>query len=658
MEELSLIDVSSEDDVLLSSSIDCQRDLRSSGFVQNHDGHDHFVLDDAHEGGNLMKVNKQWENIPEISESPEQKRAKSGNVNLRKSLAWDSAFFTSEGVLNTEELAIVNSTFRKTELCSLPGIAEELRTSAESTSTLDSESYKLENIEGDLFGNIRASIQLSRSKTRKKIELPSQTKMKPPAALRMNKQQPGHTSKKFVIDVKEAGKATRDSKLSSKPPRVVPKPTSSPTIQSNKDSSGRIQPKNNTWRTSSGSGPNRQGIISSSKISGDSRNKKPNPVSSTALSLSRNSQVSSSSNLAGKSPAEATRKSPVEATRKQRAVRNSGQSLSTSASNTPVRASKRKLVPSNINQPPMRANSIFKFSSRASPSSSIDSVVSEVSSSTSTSIKPSNSVESLGSSSSSSPSLRDPIDTKVDRVVAHQPCIQKEISHVRRSMNNNAGGAKGSKPSGLRMPSPKIGYFDAEKTLPNNSNKISQVGLRNSLLKGNSGSSNTVGANKLKSSKIPSIKPPVQLVSMNFHSSQAQSTPLSSQMMSPASPRSIHQQSKPAQVHKDSSPVTSESCISVACKGAVNAAAQLQVRPVETSDSGVVHNGTAAPCQFDNEEKHTQLTQKENLSPANETNCSVQQSPSECQKMSVVDIMDKKMSSLSLSETADLVGGD
>ena len=35
---------------------------------------------------------------PERTESPEQRKAKKG-VNLRKSLAWDNAFFTSEGFL-------------------------------------------------------------------------------------------------------------------------------------------------------------------------------------------------------------------------------------------------------------------------------------------------------------------------------------------------------------------------------------------------------------------------------------------------------------------------------------------------------------------------------------------------------------------------------
>jgi hypothetical protein len=52
------------------------------------------------------------------------------------------------GVLDTEELAIVNSTFRKTQDSRLSGIAEESRRSGESTtSTLESESWAMENIE-------------------------------------------------------------------------------------------------------------------------------------------------------------------------------------------------------------------------------------------------------------------------------------------------------------------------------------------------------------------------------------------------------------------------------------------------------------------------------------------------------------------------------
>ncbi|KAK9913301.1 hypothetical protein M0R45_037123 [Rubus argutus] len=46
---------------------------------------------------------------------------------VRKSLAWDSAFFTSPGVLDSEELSIVNKGSKKCETQKLPGVEEVLR---------------------------------------------------------------------------------------------------------------------------------------------------------------------------------------------------------------------------------------------------------------------------------------------------------------------------------------------------------------------------------------------------------------------------------------------------------------------------------------------------------------------------------------------------
>ncbi|KAK7271045.1 hypothetical protein RJT34_26634 [Clitoria ternatea] len=62
--------------------------------------------------------------------------------NLRKSLAWDSAFFTSEGVLNLEELSLVNKGFKKSEMDKLPRI-EELQISSESSCTIESDGSSL-----------------------------------------------------------------------------------------------------------------------------------------------------------------------------------------------------------------------------------------------------------------------------------------------------------------------------------------------------------------------------------------------------------------------------------------------------------------------------------------------------------------------------------
>ncbi|XP_078430333.1 uncharacterized protein LOC144702231 isoform X3 [Wolffia australiana] len=107
------------------------------------------------------------ENVPEQSDSPEKRYNASCKHSLRKSLAWDSAFFSEEGVLDPEELASVNISFQKVRSTLLPVIPEDCRRSAESNGTLDSDIWADENLENHLFGNIRASIQryqLNRSK--------------------------------------------------------------------------------------------------------------------------------------------------------------------------------------------------------------------------------------------------------------------------------------------------------------------------------------------------------------------------------------------------------------------------------------------------------------------------------------------------------------
>ncbi|XWS66119.1 hypothetical protein CRYUN_Cryun05aG0172800 [Craigia yunnanensis] len=107
-----------------------------------------------HDGDNELK---------EASALPFESVAASriGGCFARRSLAWDTAFFTSAGVLNPEELSIVNNGYKKSETLThiLPGI-EEFWKSTESNSTLDSD-YSLSSLEIDLFDDMRASMQKS-----------------------------------------------------------------------------------------------------------------------------------------------------------------------------------------------------------------------------------------------------------------------------------------------------------------------------------------------------------------------------------------------------------------------------------------------------------------------------------------------------------------
>ncbi|KAJ6841658.1 putative serine/threonine-protein kinase dyrk2 isoform X1 [Iris pallida] len=690
MESVSLIDVSSEDDFLIATN-DNPSDPRPSG---NHELRKvSFFLESIKnlEGENPVKMSKQLEQSPELSESPELKRARSGKINLRKSLAWDSAFFTSEGVLDTEELAIVNSTFRRAEGCKLPEIQEDLRKSSESTSTLDSENYALDNLEVDLFDNLRASIQMSIGKrdkasssvtdaahlgSVKKVDLPH--KMKPTVNMKrdvVSKQQLHYTSKEAITGVKAAAKGSAQSNSLSRPPRVEPKPMSM--VPSFKSSSGSIQLKDNTRKASSG-GVIRPSVVVSDKTNGNSSSVtartnssvKPAPGSQSGTvvflktSSSYSSPVSSSSDSAGKSP--------LEPSRKRSALRNSDHSLSGSTTKTPSRTPKSRHGPSNAIHPPICANSTFRFSSKISPHSSIDSVLSESSSSASNTIKPSNSVESLGASSTcSSCSLAVASDVDFSHAsysdmhlfTIGQSCVRKETSgslsqnqNIARASNgtraSNNVGSRCSKPSGLRMPSPKIGYFDAEKTIVHSSNKLSQTSLRSSLVKSTTETSNIIaGPNKLKSTKIPSVRPAAQPVAMNFANSTKESPPnQQNHLTRPASPISICQHSESAQLHWDLPSHTSKDNHNVVFTSA------------EVAE--MVHPASAATIQTDGQGRMENIhlvsntSEKENLSPVSETNGATQELTSEGKNISMVEIMGKKICSLSLSETSNIVYGD
>ncbi|KAE8711078.1 Detected protein of unknown function [Hibiscus syriacus] len=106
----------------------------------------------------LEKGHKEPSGLP--SESMAASRI--GDCIARRSLAWDAAFFTSAGVLNPEELSLVNNGYRKSETVPhiLPGIEQEFWKSTESDSALDSD-YSLSSLEIDLFDDMRASMQKS-----------------------------------------------------------------------------------------------------------------------------------------------------------------------------------------------------------------------------------------------------------------------------------------------------------------------------------------------------------------------------------------------------------------------------------------------------------------------------------------------------------------
>ncbi|KAJ0979321.1 hypothetical protein J5N97_014795 [Dioscorea zingiberensis] len=547
MDGASLIDVSSEDDLLFASPSGGLPVILSPGVPENLEGHNSPITetDNIHKEKNSMKMSELVLQAPEFSASPKQKRIISSKYNLRKSLAWDSEFFTSEGVLNQEELAIVNSTYAKAEIGKLPGILEDTRKSAESSNTFDSDSSELENLEVDLFGDLRASIQKSvgkcdttsnqvpssksgcpgdldkyQNRFANKGEISSRLKKKPPISGKRDvacKQPAAVSSKSSLPPLRVVAPGSRDPKL--KPPVIVSRPRLVPPVVPNKkvSVSERTQMKSDSVKPL----PALKKISSDScKVSYKSMPSK-NSTSASVPGTTRASAVTSSyDSLVCNSPAKIG-KSPLKTTRRKGDTADNSSALITK---TPLRSSKTKIELKNAIKSQENVKSRLRFSSSASPQSSVDSLASDSSSSTSMVLKHSNSVCSP-LAGSVSPSFRVPFDIGVNqspklRKSPVRPLIRREIPEalpqcqhatkvsssaaIRVSAESSAGHnsePKCIKPSGLRLPSPKIGYFDAEKSLAHSSNRKSLNGLRNKSPK------NTFGPSILKSPKLSSPRP-------------------------------------------------------------------------------------------------------------------------------------------------------
>ncbi|XP_074572005.1 uncharacterized protein LOC141828472 [Curcuma longa] len=502
MEKLSLIDMTQEDDFLTSSPCGALIDQISPGLSHNPSANNNFesVTEGFDKDDCQEKLSKQVELVLKLSESPEQNQTKSGKYNLRKSLAWDSAFFTSEGVLDHEELAIVNSTFKKTEVRSLPMILEDTRKSSESTSTFDNDSWALENVEADLFNNVKASIQKSFGSGDKVSRLIKPSKKITSALVKVEsssnnkKKSPGLTEKQYKKTSKEAtavlafdGKT--NSKMLSKPTRVLPKATTTMPTKTIRIP-GNSQQRNNTTRDISGTAVCQKSLTSLKKFNAGPSN--INFKSSQSLKPSLN-LVDNSGDKALKSSQDLTRMRST-----SRTINHSSRSVT---NKVPIRPSGAKIVRRDKNSHAISPNSIVNLSSTSSPSTSFDCVASGSSTSTIFGFKSvADPIEA-----SLSPSLEGPL------LGLKSGASSKDVEHSgpsnlnqQESRTNTKIGAKCFKPSGLKAPTPKIGYFDATKSITFNA-KPSRPRQQPSVLKSTTGVCKIEGANRLKPRKIPQI---------------------------------------------------------------------------------------------------------------------------------------------------------
>ncbi|CAA3009179.1 Hypothetical predicted protein [Olea europaea subsp. europaea] len=512
-EAISLMDLSSQNDNQLSGVLGSEKEVNTT-----------LEIDVDH--------------TPQLLQSTDHEKARrNGRCNLRKSLAWDSAFFSNAGVLDPEELSTMIKVAEKDKNQLLPGIKEEIRRSIDSISSLESDNFTVESLEDDLFVDIRASIQRSNKKVHnatnyisksaameidnqaisktalKKESIASQKKLlvKPGLkntsrqTIRMPKCQP-----KQNIGKQESGKAVKQdsghsqvtqtvtktdepSSLRPKPPKAVSRATLTSTSATKRDSTGSSRVKSEIGSsklrpvTSSTKGSQ------ASKVPCGARRALPKPAASsnssslgtstTSKMLSTRSSTSSDSfdsmlsKTTANSPLMSARRIPV----KSSTIR---QASSDSIPKTPSKAALQ-------NKPPPATLSAYlrstKISSSVSPASSI-SEWSSASSSSTVYQRSSNSRNSLDISSC--PSIDDSVvplglrstDGIADEYKSKGTALPGNISN--KSIAQSGTLQAPAKLSGLRKPSPKIGFFDAAKSIrtPNGTLRI-QSDLGNVLMK-------------------------------------------------------------------------------------------------------------------------------------------------------------------------------
>ncbi|GAB2300551.1 hypothetical protein Dimus_034592 [Dionaea muscipula] len=466
----SLIDFSIVDDSLLVSPSDTEA------------GKDDII------GGTLMEES-QLLYSPGFLESEAPKRQ--GTCNMRKSLAWDSAFFTSAGVLDPEELSsiIEGAEVGRGEKQLLPRIHEDLSKSTDSISTFESDSLALQSLEADLFCDIRASIQRSSkashlgltgsSAVSCETESSDDLRLKAVESAVGNAVKPKSGSNKLNTGVQGLGKTTRPGSANVQPGvrgrgsnPLVPRPhemahkasTIAPSAANIRMSVAASRSKSDVGDAVNVKG--RGTIVSKVPPGGDSRSGAPKRMSSL-----RSSSCGSVMQKAGIPSCRSSCDSSTSSSEiKSNCPPNVGQTkvertvtfpAGAKLKNPPLVSSRSKYQPGN-SQRSTFVKSTSKIPSNISPSSSVSEWSTESSSSTATVNQ--KIVSSKGCSTSST---GDELDgsalqkqARDENQTTRLPCQPAQRTSKGTGPFTNA---VSEKPSGLRLPSPKIGFFDGGK---------------------------------------------------------------------------------------------------------------------------------------------------------------------------------------------------
>ncbi|KAG6580587.1 hypothetical protein SDJN03_20589, partial [Cucurbita argyrosperma subsp. sororia] len=501
---LSLIDFASEDDFLLSSPSCDLHDVNSLDITkedeeQNNIGQLGTVDSSRIEEG--TDAFEQREDEPQSLQSSEPERIRrNGKYNLRKSLAWDSAFFTSAGFLDPEELTSMIAPVGRIEKRALPKISEDVQKSSDSISSLESEIMPLESIEGNLFEDVRASIQKSSriigmGNSRSKAESGRKATCKPPSPGRLdltsqNKIKDRSASRKQTHGLQGPGRTIMQTCSQPRSGQQLKAVSRLPSISTSikRPSLGHNLPATEKDGTTSDAG--RAGRRDSVSLRSTAKLTRIPTAAKIQQKTSSDVSGSSSDKVGNSFSKDARRKTEGKASPSSGCIPKMSSRVGSKVK-TPIENS--RLSSYLISQ--------TKHSSGISPASSISEWSTE-SSSNSTLEQRSNSTRaSLHSVSSKRISIDS--DTSNDGgnhlVGPNTHTTGLRSQPVKKTSQSSTLPPTSMKPSGLRLPSPKIGYFDGGKT----SSMKSNLAVPGGMTKTGAGNVSTNGGqSKTKPSRV------------------------------------------------------------------------------------------------------------------------------------------------------------
>ncbi|KAL3536311.1 hypothetical protein ACH5RR_004772 [Cinchona calisaya] len=516
VKRLSLIDFSSENDALFLHSSPSPLSATRCGLHDPQSSEKQMELEIFESSGSLSGEKEAGitpesdldDQLPDLNESSEPDRARrKGKCNLRKSLAWDTAFFTSAGVLDPEELSCMIKGAEKTEKQKLPGIQEDIQRSMDSISTLDSDNLTMENLEAELFDDIRASIQKSskafnatnvNSKmisgksqaitSMKKTDLASQnqkpalkktvgiSKSQTKQTLRMRGTAKAVKQDSVCPQEVQAAFSTESSNPTlPKPPPVINrgKPISTATAQRASLAGSQANKYGNDKTTivaSKGDQALKAPIISGARrVLPKSSSSSNSSCIGSSNSTRTKSSTSSLADRSGSVSSDNVGKSHLVAVRRKIGERTENPPPSGSTLKTPSKTAARNRTISG-NSAVSAYLMTSKIYSSISPASSVSEWSSASSSSSCTINQRSNQSRTSFDASSCRSLDNDTIPSDLNKQSNGQIVEQEHgnegitIQNESRSQVGRVSHLASVKPSGLRMPSPKIGFFDGVKS--------------------------------------------------------------------------------------------------------------------------------------------------------------------------------------------------